>query len=328
MDNSKKSKKYIFKRIVKFGLFFIIFFSLNYFFSNLFIKKKLYNSRAYKVDVQCHKAENKTEIIALGDSHAATGFDPRVFKNGFNFSSFGENYIYNYYKLKYILEKNNKLKTVILPIDLHTFSTWRADRFWHDFYWIRYVNYLELGSEKKMPLRFIGKYISAKLFPYLGEFKTIFNFTPSKKRKARVKPMVFQGFVIKKNDFFYKRGKRTKQRIGLHYYKQKSFDKTVKKYFKKILQICLKHNIKLILVKYPVSKIYYEYAAKIVKVENYYNKITFMIKKYRNVQILDFHNLFFRNDGIFFHDPDHLNQRGAKEFSVKVREELKRLKIY
>jgi hypothetical protein len=42
---------------------------------------------------------------------------------------------------------------------------------------------------------------------------------------------------------------------------------------------------------------------------------------------MDFQTLFFENDEPYFDDPDHLNQKGAKILSEKIREELTRLNI-
>ena len=126
----KKTRKHLFK-----GLLFLFIFSLiNYGLSYLFKKGRLEKSRTGIIDSQFYKAEKKIKVLAMGDSHVATGFDPRVFKNAFNFSLYGENYIYNYYKLKYILQRNPQIRVIILPIDLHSFSSWRADRFLFDFY--------------------------------------------------------------------------------------------------------------------------------------------------------------------------------------------------
>ncbi len=319
MDNFKNKNIILLFRII---IFLLIFVLINYIFLYLFNKEQLFTSRTYKTDSQYHKMKTKINIIALGDSHASTGFDPRVFNTAFNFSSYGENYIYNYYKLKYILKTNNRIKIVILPIDLHTFSTWRAERFLYDFYWIKYVDYWELGLKKNELIRFIGKYITGKLFPYIGKFETIFKLKPQKTTKTnKNKTIVFQGFVIKKGVFNKKREKRTKQRIHLHFYKQKPFDQTVTEYFKKILQLCSENKIRLVLVKYPVSKIYYKYASNKVQTEGFYKKILSMTKTFNNIEILDLQKLFFKND-TYFDDPDHLNERGAKVLTTRIRNEL------
>lgn len=323
MDNSKRFKNSFKTRLITLLVLLILFFFINYLFSFLFLKEKLLKSKTYKIDSQFHRVKDKIEVLALGDSHASTGFDPRVFKNGFNFSVAGEKYIYNYYKLKYVLKTNKVLKMVVLPIDLHTFSTWGANNFLHDFYWIKYVNYLELGINKSEPLRFIRKYINGRFFPYMGEFESIFGITSKNKKKLMFRmPKITQGFIIRRENFIKEKRKQTRKRIFLQYYKQEPFDKTVTEYFKKILKLCSDNKIKLVLVKYPVTKIYYKFATRKVNVKEYYKKIFSMIKPYDNIKVVDMHNIFFENDSPYFYDPDHLNYKGARIHSTKIKGKL------
>jgi len=320
----KKTRKHLFK-----GLLFLFIFSLiNYGLSYLFKKGRLEKSRTGIIDSQFYKAEKKIKVLAMGDSHVATGFDPRVFKNAFNFSLYGENYIYNYYKLKYILQRNPQIRVIILPIDLHSFSSWRADRFLFDFYWVKYLNYWEVGWYKKEILKFFSKYINGKFFPYKGEFETFFNLPPQKIRKRRAPmPKIFQGFVLKTETFHHNRDKRARQRVRLHFYKHNYFDDEIAHYFKKTIVLCAQKKKTLILVKYPVSKIYFLYASEKIPVNSLYKRVRSIIRPYGNVWILDYQKLFFENDKFYFDDPDHLNQKGAKILSKKIREELTRSNI-
>jgi len=311
------------RRLLRCILFVLIFLLLNNLFSYLFLKEKLKKSRTYKIDRQLHRVIKTIEVLGLGDSHPASGFDPRIFKNGFNFSFAGEKYIYNYYKLKYVIKKDKKLRIVILPVDLHSFSTWGANAFLHDFYWIKYLDYWELGKIKKKPFRFIWKYLNGKFFPYIGEFKFVFNIKENKKKRMFHIPRTVKGLIVKKETFFKRKDKETRKRMFLQYYKQKTFDNTVVAYFKKILKLCKDNNIKLVLVRYPVTKIYYKYASRKVKVKKYYDKIFKMIENYNNVIFIDLHTLFFKNDSPYFYDPDHMNYIGARKFTLKLKKTLR-----
>lgn len=303
--------------------FLLIFFIINHVFSQIFLEETLSRSRTGFIDREFHKVEKKIEILAMGDSHVATGFDPRVFKNAFNFSLYGENYIYNYYKLKYILHRNPQIKVIILPIDLHSFSSWRADRFLHDFYWVKYVNYLEVGYYKRELFRFIGKYIIGKMFPYLGEYESVFGLPQLESRERKVPlPKIIQGFVVKTETFHKNRKKRARQRVRLHYHNHHYFDEVVALYFEKILKLSKRYKKNLVLVKYPVTEIYFSYASQKLPVKKLYNKVQECIKPYDNVRVLDYQRLFFENDTAYFDDPDHLNREGARILSRKIREDL------
>ena len=310
-------------KIVKVALFLLLFFVLNHAVGRWYLEKRLAGSRTGFIDREFHEVEKEIEVLAVGDSHVATGFDPRVFQRAFNFSLYGENYIYNYYKLKYILRRNPQIKAVILPVDIHSFSSWRADRFLHDFYWVKYVDYLQVGHAKGEVLRFIGKYIKGKWFPYIGEYETAFGLPQSdeKERQAAL-PEIIRGFVVKTETFEKNRKKRTRQRVRLHYHNHHYVDKVVARYFEKILELCVRYKKNLVLVKFPVTEIYFRYTSDQVPVDKLYDRVKRLIKPHPNVRLLDYQNLFFDNDAPYFDDPDHLNQHGAKILSRKIRRDL------
>jgi hypothetical protein len=217
---------------------------------------------------------------------------------------------------------------IILPVDLHSFSTWQFERFLHDFYWVKYVNYLELGWYKKDLLAFIGKYIKGRMFPYLGEYEILFDLPPGDSKVRKVpQPEIFQGFIRKTDTFSNKREKKARDRVRLHFQRHRCFDELEALYFGKILKLCARFNKKLVLVKYPVSQIYFRYASKKVPVKKLYGKVREIIKPYRNVILLDYQRLFFENDAPYFDDPDHLNQHGARILSLKIHRDLRRLNI-
>jgi hypothetical protein len=313
-------------KILKVALFLLLFFVLNHALGRWFLEKRLAGSRTGFIDREFQKVEKKIEVLALGDSHVATGFDPRVFHQAFNFSLYGENYIYNYYKLKYILRRNPQIKAIILPVDIHSFSSWRADRFLHDFYWVKYVDYLQVGYYKGELLRFIGKYIKGKMFPYLGEYKIAFGLPRIDEKERQVTlPEIIRGFVVKTETFRKNRKKRTGQRVRLHYHNHHYVDEVVARYFEKILELCARYRKNLVLVKFPVTEIYFRYASNRVPVENLYDRVKQLIKPYPKVRVLDYQNLFFDNDAPYFDDPDHLNRHGARILSQKIRQDLEDL---
>ena len=329
MDNSKKTHihtKAAVKRLLKALLFVLIFVIINQGIGFLFMERQMSRSRTGTIDRQFHEQEKNIDILAMGDSHMATGFDPRVFKDkkAFNFALYGENYIYNYYKLKYILERNPHIRTILLPIDLHSFSSWRADRFLHHFYWVKYINYWEIGRYKGELLKFVSMYINGRFFPYKGEFETMFALPPQKSRDRKVKmPDIFQGFVIKTETFRFNRQKQARQRVRLHFGKHRYYDQELAYYFKKILALCAEKEVHLVLVKFPVSKIYFRLVSEKVPVKALYEKVQSMIAPYGNISVFDYQDYFFKDDVSVFDDPDHLNHVGARLFSEEIRRRIK-----
>jgi len=185
-----------------------------------------------------------------------------------------------------------------------------------------------VGWYKKEVLKFLSKYINGKFFPYKGQFETIFHLPPQTARNRKVPlPKIFQGFVLKTETFHQNRDKRARQRVRLHFYKHHYLDDELVHYFKKIIGLCAKKKRTLVLVKFPVSKIYFQYTLKRIPVDIIYKTVQSIIQPYGNVRVLDYQNLFFKDDEIYFDDPDHLNQKGAKILSETIREELIRLDI-
>jgi len=309
-------------------LFVLIFGLLNWSLGRVFVHKEMARIPAGLTERQFSQCRDRITTLAVGDSHMATGFDPRLFEGSFNFALYGETYAYNYYKLKRVLENNPRIRTVLLPLDLHSFSSWRADRELRDFYWIRYVDYLELGWIRREPLEYLGKYIHGRFFPYQGEFAALLGGSGRDSATPRVpRPETIQGFVLRTGTYDVKRERQAVRRIKLHLSGQKAFDDVSARYFRKILEMCSAGGINLVLIKFPVSEPYYRWAMKLMPRPEIYARVDEMIKPFRNVRVLDFQKSFFDRDRELFDDPDHLNEAGARLLTLEIKRLLSDLTI-
>ncbi len=308
------------RRALKALLFALIFGLLNWGLGRVYVHKEVSRTRAGLTEREFSRSRGQITTLAVGDSHMATGFDPRSFDASFNFALHGETYIYNYYKLKHILENNPRIRTVLLPFDLHSFSAWRADRELRDFYWVRYVDYLELGRISGRPLEYLSKYIRGRFFPYLGEYAELLGDPGLDSATRRGPgPELVQGFVLKTGTFDKNRERQTVRRVRLHFSGHEAFDETAARYFRKILELCSARGKSLVLIKFPVSEPYYRLAMKRVALSEIYGRADEMIKPYRNVRVLDFQKSFFDRDSELFDDPDHLNTAGAEILTLEIK---------
>jgi hypothetical protein len=301
-------------------LFWLIFGLLNWTVSRVYVRKEIAGSRAGRTEREFGRCREQVDTLAVGDSHMASGFDPRFFSGSFNFALHGETYVYNYYKLKRVLKNNPQIRVVLLPLDFHSFSSWRADRALRDYYWVRYVNYPELGWLSREPLPYIGKYIRGRFFPYLGESSALLGSSvPDEEGRRGQRPETVQGYVIKTGNYNKNREEQAVRRVRLHFAQNRVFDDLLARYFRKILELCAARGAELVLVKFPVSEPYYRLASRRAAKADVYRRAEEIIRPYRNVRILDFQTSFFDRDRELFDDPDHLNEAGAKILTLEIK---------
>lgn len=267
-------------------------------------------------------------ILILGDSHSANGINPDVLGRSVNLSDYGESYIQDYFKLKFVLSKKNSIRTVILPVDLHSLNNHRNNAILFIGYWDRFIDFIELGKYKKKEIKYwIYKYIDINLFDFRGEYITLFNAI-SKKLKHK-NPGFINKFKGIKNQYFHRDRERKGESRALHHFLgRKWINNEMIFYLKKIINLCKSRKLNLVLIKMPVSIQYYKCAEKMVPVKRYYNMVNKIIKYKPRVYLLDLHNIFFNKERWKFYDSEHLNDDGAKIFSNILKKELIKRGLY
>jgi hypothetical protein len=101
-----------------------------------------------------------------------------------------------------------------------------------------------------------------------------------------------------------------------------SWDKDMVYYFRKILEYCTGRNIKVILIRLPVTREFWTEAERLNPSGPYYRKISDIVKLYPVVVYqYDFRKYFFGNPG-YFRNPDHMNNKGAPVFSAMLNKEF------
>lgn len=287
----------------KVSLFVLSFFILNGVVHFLFLKIVNSNSIIQRDDRLFFESIEQTEYVpwlVIGDSHA-NAVKAESAHHVYRFNSPGESFIQSYYKLKYLVDRDFVIKNLVLPLDLHSLSSFRTDRIINDIYWVKYVDYIELADKKKNR-SYIVKYLIANFFSYQGKGNEIFEYL--QKRYGLFRPADRRESLA------------VTERINYHFENCRSVDEDILFYFKEILQLCEKSKIKVVFLKYPVSKDYYEGARVFVDPAQYYSHIDSVITDFKslNFEIWDYHNLYF--DSLqYFMDADHLNNKGSQEFT-------------
>jgi hypothetical protein len=315
------------KKVLKILCFILVLILLNILSNIVYKNVVMGGTPVMRTQKQIEKFNYKIDYLIIGDSHPQHGLDTRILKNSFNFSTAAESYILSYYKLKYMLDNNLKdIQSIILNIDLHSFTTRRSNRIPipFNYYYSKYIDYLEVGKRKRKMLPYLNEYIKGTFFSFMGCWKDIYMAIEGKEKNISL----FNGYVPAHSKFLKKDPHRiTKVRTRYQFSKTKYFDKDLAFYFEKILDLSDTKGIKILLIKMPISELYYDYVIKYFDPDELYHKIDKIIESRKNIMLLDLQKFFF-NKPHFFRDCDHLNELGAHNCTKRVVRFLKKQPLF
>lgn len=247
------------------------------------------------------------DTVILGDSRTQNGVDDSIFENFVNFSSAAECYLYTFNKLRYILEHNGNVRTVVLSFAQHNLSTEVEES------WLTEASnkYSHFGSI--FPL-FSGE----ELFRYFASDSlsigvnmlesVMYHSLYSVERQLMVGKLPFTGGFTANNKL-YKPSATTKMReeIILH----RPFAQSQVRYLEKIQTLCREKQIKLFMLNTPVmSSLHGKDIEVLVAAENTH---------------LDWSRLELPT--AMFADEHHLNPSGARFLTEKLAETIAAAKI-
>lgn len=281
-----------------------------------------------KMDDQFEEYNGTLTWLAMGNSHNCV--NTHILDNSFNYGSPGENFIRSYYKLKYILEeKDKKPEYLLLQADISCFGPKISERFEYNYYWVKYVDYLELARIKK-DRDVLNYWIEGKFFSYAGNYK---DFWLSIVYRIKMKDVdMYRGYRSHRDYRNFAdvpdRQKVAWDKAHMILTKDVYFDPTIRVYYDMILQLCQEHQVKVLLVRFPEAKELYEEEERIVPVDKLYNEVEAISAKYSVYQgILDYHDMFFDHPEYFF-DPDHLNVKGSDLFTKRLSQDLDKTEMF
>ncbi|MDH5680970.1 MAG: hypothetical protein OEZ36_05265, partial [Spirochaetota bacterium] len=256
----------------------------------------------------------------------------------YNWANPSTKYIHQYYKLKYYLDHKlkEKPKILLINLDVGSLKTRKINR--NHYFWVKYLDYFKIS--KSLPsderLKFLGNYIKALYAPYLGEHKLLYQWIKtSRKNYGKYSDKGFY-LLAKKVKLSPKQKKIKNKRLrralknrekSLKRAKTKNkkhIQKEAKEYFIKILELCGKHNIRVMLVICPMKKDLHDMMTRYRSLTNYYAELNKIIKNYNHVELFDYMDIFFKRPDLFI-DFYHLNDVGAMEFTKAINRDLTKL---
>lgn len=310
------------KRLLLFAALLVV---VNIALDQAFKAFSVHNILNRRMDEQFAAYNDTLKYLSLGNSHNC--INTYILNNSFNYGSPSENYIQSYYKLKHILEKSGKKpEYVILQADISTYGPKIADRFEYNSYWIDYIDYPELaGISGDRSL--LTKWIEGRFFSYAGNYKDV---QLSILYRIKIRKLEMHNGYRPHRDYRNFSQEKDKRRLAwakanLFLTRGSYFDPTIKAYYKKILQLCQSHGVKVLMIRYPMTREFHEEEIRIVPERQLFSEVQSIAEQYPVfVKLFDYHNLFFDHPEYFF-DPDHLNIKGSDLFTRRFAEDMKQL---
>ena len=313
------------KFAIRLLLFLVLALAVNFLLDRAFKAFSVHNSVNRMMDEQFAAYDDTLKYLAMGNSHNCV--NTYILPNSFNYGSPSENYIQSYYKLKHILEKSGKKpEYLLLQADISCFGPKIARRYEYNSYWIKYIDYIELAKVMKTK-NVAFKWFEGRFLSYAGNYKDI-QLSILYRIKFR-KLEMYHGYRPHRDYRNFANEKDRKRvawnKANLVLSKQGYFDPTIRVYFDKILQICQEHGVKVILLRFPETKEFFEEEIRMVPVGRLYSEIDSIASKYAVYQgIINYQDMFFEHPEYFF-DPDHVNVEGTDIFTKKLAEDLEKL---
>lgn len=310
-------------------LFILIFTVSSEILNTLFISHIFQYNQSYQIERQFIKKKASINILIAGDSHARRAVYPRLMNGVFMIATPDENYITTYYRLLHIINHEQvDIQLVLLPFDLHSYSSYRSNQYVHVHYWKKYINFWELGLYKRDLLSHLFTRLKGE-FAYMNGVDYVKKFVLIKTGTIHPRTII-DGFIIFNGDFSNNKDPIASAKYIVHrqFNNAEIIDECIANYFIRTLDLLDSHNIDIVLVKYPITEQYFLEASKEIDIDIFYNTILKLIEDNGYyLPVLDYHDLFW-NEMHYFQDAEHLNINGAEVFTPIIRDELINLGLY
>jgi hypothetical protein len=240
-----------------------------------------------------------TEVF-IGDSHVEHAVYDSLVTNGKNLGHSAESLYFSYFKIKLILETNPNIRTVYLGLGYHSISRYYDDYIFGqnslsvspDYFFIlplREQLKLMYCNRKDLPV-----YIKGIIKTGAANLKTENNFT-------------FSGAYSNEFNASCSVKSSMDKRLKIQFYKDDKltgFSEINLLYLNKIIDLCEKKNVDLVLINTPLQSYY---RSKIPK--EYLSKYKQIVSDH-NLKLLDFSDMAL-DDSCYIPDGDHVSVKGA-----------------
>jgi hypothetical protein len=257
-----------------------------------------------------------TRTLIVGDSHLEKGLNPEDLPGSASIAYSGETYFYTYFKLRHFLRFNPAIRTVILGCGWHNFpGEFNESRLFGDRAadYQAYFPLLDVEGTRVLR-RWSPDYLVPLLLFDFGLPIGIYKYD----NKALLKGILRHPLSMTDIPFYgghkgsQVAGPINRKRLMEHYaFTSSTLELEISSitvvYFRKIIELCRKENIRVLLVTTPVHKGYRDGVP--IKAISYFNGIIAEMTMLHGIQYIDLSTFPLPNSS--FRDADHLNRRGA-----------------
>mgnify|MGYP000288897130 CR=1 FL=1 len=285
-------KKFI-THIASFFLVFIVIFASILIFNFVLVSTT-------KIDIPVSK-----KILILGDSNSECAINDSIYNHSINLSASSDSYFYSYLKLNKIIE-SNQIDTLMLSFSPQNIF----DNGWlfnDSHIYSRFRIYYPLMNRDDMMFLIKNNLFASLKSTFAIPKQAILNTA----KKLINKPYHYGQFNSLNRNILFEVQEKLKKGEKLPFFKIPETLRTSDyeiKYLNKIIYLCNRENIKLVLVNMPKRRELLEYSKYGVKEFN-----NFYDLNYSNIEYFDFSKLKMPDD--FYGDFVHLNIKGSTYFS-------------
>ncbi len=316
------------KFIRKFLIFLIPLFLINLLIGVYYDQvMKRYSSE--RVVNRQFEAAGNIEVLICGDSHSQTAVIPALFPvAAFNFSSSGESYLQTYCKIRAILDEDSGIRTIILPFDLHSFSSFRTERIIDSLYWRRYIHPLDLAERVGVWFATTNLF-EAWLFPsFYNRTFDLSLFTLDillGKRRSKQTRLQLGYLSCSSSYMIHTKSQRLSdalRRSNEHFRDNNLVDPILVACFIDILNIAETENVNVVLVSYPVTREYRYCVQQNFGGIHIDSLATSLLNEEYCIHYFDYTGILNDHPSCFM-DIDHLNIKGAQLLSSRLISDMR-----
>lgn len=251
-----------------------------------------------------------TKTLVMGTSRSECAFNDALISHTVNSAHSGEAYFYTYLKLKEILKDNPQVESVLLEFSLFQISDRMDDKIWGDRYlnW-RYPQYASFMGLKELEILLKN---NIKGFVIIQSQSAKHNFFNVFKRGNALDHFEWGGYLhLERNKTDSLLQELAKNPLELPEYNVSLINVT---YLKKIQQLCAENDVKFFLIRTPIHPKFPELSSDALWGEK-------LDPTLKDVEFLDFKD--YPLEVHEYGDLEHLNFKGAKNFSFSFDQLLK-----